>query len=83
MPLELKQFTKFMAGEGLTNLHGKIEIGDLNNENAVCRNVVDFRDHYYYAGVGTFINNRALICGGHHRQSSQYSNKCFSWNPEV
>ena len=69
-----------MAGNG--NPRFIVEFGDLENENAVCQVVSDFPEQSY-AGVGTFINGKALICGGWNNLDSSWFNRCYSWNSEV
>jgi len=80
-PGNVTQLTKYMAGSGLpSSVAGIVEFGDLENENAVCQVVSDFPDGEY-GGVGTFINDKAFICGGYYYYG--YLNECYSWNIET
>ena len=53
------------------------EIVDLSETNVNCPTIPNFPGASY-GSVGTFINGRALVCGG---ESS--SDSCYSYNQEV
>merc|ERR1711860_30805 len=69
------QLTKYM----LENF-GTVEFGDLENENAVCQVISDFPNDGY-GGFGTFINDKAFICGGY--DPALFLNRCYTWNAET
>ena len=77
-----QEFTTFMAGSGALN-YGIVGFGDLENENAICQTVPNCTESF--GGVGTFIDNKALICGGYYNPPLILlsSNQCYSWNSEV
>merc|ERR1712226_389074 len=70
------QSTKYMVG----GYFGIFEFGDLENENAVCQVVSNFPERRSDGEVGTFINEKALICGDY---DGNIFNGCYSWNAET
>ena len=58
----------------------KSEIYDLSGQNLNCTNVTDLPIEY--GSVGTFINNKTLVCGGYTYPSVWFS-ECYSYNMEV
>lgn len=65
------------------------EISDLSSLATTCPDVSPYPvGNLNYAAVGTFVNNRGLICGGYDTYdaglgSHTVTNRCFSWNAEV
>ena len=59
---------------------GKAEIYELRGQNTNCPSINDFSIDY--GSVGTFINNKALVCGGE-EYIADYSSECFSYNMQV
>ena len=56
----------------------KTEIYDLSGQNLNCPFI---RDCPIYDGsVGTFINNKTLVCGG---SANGYTAECYSYNVQV
>ena len=53
------------------------EIYDLSGQNLNCPTIAD--PLVDYGSVGTFINNKALVCGG----GSPYTSVCYSYNMQV
>ena len=57
------------------------EIYDLSGENQDCPSISDFS--IPYGSVGTFINNKTLVCGGIDPSPGQYFSDCYSYNMQV
>ena len=64
-----------VSGNGV---YGESEIYDLSGQNLSCPLVSDYEESNY-GSVGTFINNKALVCGGY----SPYDQNCNSYNIQV
>ncbi len=60
----------------------KVEIIDLSNQNLTCSPVPDF-PYAEYGSVGTYINNRALVCGGFNIDEDIYYSDCYSYEDNV
>ncbi len=60
---------------------GKVEIIDLSGKNLSCPTIPDFPIDY--ASVGTFISNKALVCGGRSDGNSTAYDSCYSYTPGV
>lgn len=57
---------------------GVAEILDLTGESTNCASIPDFPVDY--ASVGTFINGKALVCGGTNTSySGSHSQTCYSY----
>ncbi len=62
--------------------NAKSELYDLSGQNLTCPTIRDFP--YYYGSVGTFINDKAMVCGGYQNDSGYWeSNFCYSYNMQV
>ena len=62
-----------------SEVFGKTEIYDLSGQNLSCPNVTDFP--IGYGSVGTFINDKAMICGGTiTTPSDTYTSDCYSYD---
>lgn len=56
----------------------KVEIIDLSSENRSCPAIPDIPGAEY-GHVATFINDRALACGGYSTATSLYYSDCYSY----
>ncbi len=75
-----------MTGYGSNAIEA--EIGDLSSEVTTCLGVSSYPITDNFGAVGTFVNDRGLICGGHNGYNSTLesftsTSRCFSWNAEV
>ena len=62
--------------------NAKSELYDLSGQNLTCPSVADFP--YYTGSVGTFINNKAMVCGGYQNDTGYWpSNLCYSYIMQV
>lgn len=61
------------------------EFVDLSPNNLTCPDVPDYP--IMYGTVGTFINNKAFVCGGHTNNigddDDDYHDQCFSYDQNV
>lgn len=73
-------YTKLMVVGGFEYAAGKVELVDLSGQKLKCPNITDFP--ISYGSVGTFINDKALVCGGFSGEST-YHNECYSYNKNV
>ena len=64
------------GGPSSSSANGKSEIYDLSGQNLTCPSIDDYP--FDYGSVGTFINNKTLVCGGYPQTSN-----CYSYNMEV
>ncbi len=69
-----------VGGEPIT-AHRKVEIIDISGQKLTCPSIPDFPVDY--GSVGVFINNKAMVCGGHQTVSDDYVSDCYSYNMEV
>ena len=73
-------WTKLMVVGGYPSAsYGKAEIIDLSGQGLTCPTITDFPIDY--GSVGTFINNKTLVCGG--TQGSAQLPDCYSYNMQV
>ena len=77
-----------MIGPGDQDIRRHSEIVDLGSAVAVCPDISSYPISLNYAGVGTFVNDRGLICGGYNDYNSSLgshtsTDRCFSWDVEV
>ena len=63
---------------GGTPTFGDSELIDLSGQNLNCPDITDYP--VYSSHVGTFINNKAMVCGG---SGPLYSSDCNSYNMQV
>ena len=59
---------------------GPSQIYDLSGQNLNCPLIND--SFAEYGSVGTFINNKAMVCGGYKYQG-QYFSDCYSYDMQV
>ena len=61
--------------------HGKCELIDLTSASTInrCPNINDYPVDS--GSVGTFINGRAMVCGG--RSAGNFYSECYSYNTQV
>ena len=60
---------------------GKVELINLNEDNVTCPLIKDCP--LSHGSVGTFINDKPLVCGGYENQTQQYSSECYSYHTMV
>ena len=57
----------------------KVEVVDLSGQNQQCRSYPQFP--IGYGSVGTFINNKVLVCGG--INNAMVKKECYSYSIKV
>ena len=57
--------------------YGKAELIDLKSQNLICPSIEDY-PYNYDGSSGTFINNKAMVCGGAHN-----TDDCYSYDIQV
>ena len=69
-----------VGGEPVESSGGKVELIDLSGQSLSCPSIPDFPIPIY-GSVGTFINGKALVCGG---SDGDYKYRtCYSYNVQV
>lgn len=62
--------------------NGTVELIDLSGNNLNCPPITN--DKFDYNSVGTYFNNRALLCGGFNESTdTRVTRQCRSYNVEV
>ena len=79
---------KLMIGPGDQDIKRHTEIVDLRGNLTSCPDISSYPISLNYAGVGTFVDGRGLICGGYNDYNSTLeshtsTDSCFSWNSKV
>ena len=57
-----------------------VKVIDISDNGKLCRSFPDFP--IKYGSVGTFINGKAMVCGGYGPGYNAY-NHCFSYSSQV
>ena len=57
----------------------KPELIDLKSQNLICPSIEDY-PYNYYGSSGTFINNKAMVCGGF---DGYHTADCYSYDIQV
>ena len=74
-------WTKLMVVGGTPNTaYYRSEIYDLSGQNLTCPTISNYP--IQFGSVGTYINNKALVCGGY-TFSGFYFSDCYSYNAQV
>ena len=67
-----------------TNAYNDVEFVDLSGNNRTCRAVSDYEEAKY-CSIGTFIDDKILVCGGTatgDAQPSEFQDSCFNYFPD-
>ena len=73
-----------VSGFGSTDeVFKKVEIIDLSGETSSCPTIDGFPGEADWNMVGTFINEKALVCGGKNLNLNNFLDACFSYSDQV